>query len=223
MNKSFKDKTLQEKVYEELKLSLLNGEFQPGVSVTIRGLAHDLDVSPMPVREALRRLTAERALVLTPTGRVKVPSMTREKLAQLVSARICLEKQAAIDSIAYLNDELVDQLVRLNDEIDQSISRKDNREYLITHRRFHFSLYETAPSAVFMPLIESVWLQISPFLSYTLSLEHLQSYNTNDRHVEIIQALRDRDAMGLGFAIEADIRHGIGSLSDNDWPNDPVA
>ncbi|NKB62067.1 MAG: FCD domain-containing protein [Gammaproteobacteria bacterium] len=218
MTKSLKDKTLQEQVYENLKLGLLNGEFKPGVSVTIRGLAEELGVSAMPIREALRRLTTERALVLTPTGRVRVPCMTRKKLNQLVSARICLEKQAAIDAIPYIDDEMIEALSLLNDEIDQCIERNDYQAYLQKHRRFHFTLYQAAPSDVFMPLIESVWLQVSPFLSLTLSLEHLQSYNTNDRHVEIIQALGDRDATGLGFAIEADIRHGIGSLSEKDWP-----
>ncbi len=178
MTKSLKDKTLQEQVYENLKLGLLNGEFKPGVSVTIRGLAEELGVSAMPIREALRRLTTERALVLTPTGRVRVPCMTRKKLNQLVSARICLEKQAAIDAIPYIDDEMIEALSLLNDEIDQCIERNDYQAYLQKHRRFHFTLYQAAPSDVFMPLIESVWLQVSPFLSLTLSLEHLQSYNT---------------------------------------------
>ncbi len=209
--------TIQERVYGRLRDSLLNGDFSPGVSVTIRGLAKELQVSPMPVREALRRLTAERALILTPTGRVRVPNMTREKLAQLVTARICLEKQAALNAVAFIDHAMIRHLEGLNEEIDHSIERQDHKNYLLTHRQFHFRIYHAAPSEVFMPLIESVWLQISPFLRYTLSLEHLQRYNTNDQHLEIIQALKMKDATALGFSIEADIRQGIGSLSEKDW------
>jgi len=156
-------------------------------------------------------------LVLTPTGRVKVPTMTREKLAQLVNVRICLEKQLAVDTINFVDFNLIEYLESLNREIDNSIDRQDHQQYLITHREFHFSLYRAGPSAVFMPLIESIWLQISPFLRYALNIEHLQSYNTNDRHVEIIRALKDKDATALGFAVEADIRHGIGSITEKDW------
>ena len=211
------DQTMQAKVYAALKLALLNGDFVPGKSVTIRGLAADLEVSTMPVREALRRLTAERALRLSATGRVSVPLMTREKLAELVRARVCLERQAAMDSVAGIDDRLVDKLVLLNDAIDASIERGDQREYLVTHRDFHFSLYRIGAGEVFLPLIESIWLQVSPFLRYTLSFEHLATYNTNDRHLEVIEALKNRDATALGFAIEADIRHGIGSLTEIDW------
>ena len=214
-----KDPTLQEQAYERLKKDLLDGEFKPGHSITIRGLAQQLSVSPMPIREALRRLTAERALLLTPTGRVKVPDMTREKLNQLVNARICLEKQAAISAVLTISDAVIKRLEKLNERIDQSIDDNDSKRYLRTHRQFHFDLYKSGPSDVFMPLIESVWLQISPYLSLTLSREHLNNYNVNDRHVEIIHALKCRDSNALGFAIEADIRHGLGSLSESDWPH----
>ncbi len=211
------DKTLQEKVYGALKLSLLNGDFVPGHSVTIRGVAAELGVSAMPVREALRRLTAERALSLSATGRVSIPTMTREKLDELVSARICLEKQAAVNAVANITRGQVTKLVKLNEAIDRSIARQNHRQYLVKHREFHFFLYRIGAGQVFVPLIESVWLQISPFLRFTLSLEHLESYNTNDRHVEVIDALEKKDATALGFAIEADIRHGIGSLIESDW------
>ena len=95
------------------------------------------------------------------------------------------------------------------------ISKGDRKGYLVSHRKFHFDLYKAGSGTVFLPLIESIWLQVSPFLSDTL--EHLDDYNSNDRHVEIIQALEAKDATALGFAVEADIRQGLGSLADSDW------
>ena len=211
------EKTLQTRVYAELRDSILNGDFEPGSSVTIRGLAADLGVSMMPVREALRRLTTERALQLSATGRVSVPVMTRQKLAELVSARVCLEKQAALTALPQVKPADIKRLRRCNTQIDIAIERGDHRGYLQTHREFHFRLYALGPSEVFLPLIESVWLQVSPFLKYTLSLEHLTTYNNQDRHVDVIEALEAGDATALGFAIEADIRQGLGSLTEADW------
>ena len=52
--------TLYEKVYEELRNALMSGRFLPGEPLTIRGVAEALGTSIMPVREALRRLAAER-------------------------------------------------------------------------------------------------------------------------------------------------------------------
>lgn len=214
------ERTLQSRVYEALKLSLLNGDFIPGKPVTIRGLAADLGVSAMPVREALRRLTAERALQLSATGRVSVPVMTRDKLTQLVTARVCLEKQAALDALPFVTERHLQKLRRCNVDIDRAIDADNQRQYLAQHRRFHFMLYALGPNDVFMPLIESVWLQVSPFLKYTLSQDHLTDYNNQDRHVDVIEALKNGDATALGFAIEADIRQGLGSLTEADWKNE---
>ncbi len=209
--------SLQAQIYLALRRSILDGEFVPGKPFTIRGIAKDLGVSAQPVREALRRLVAERALAVSDTGRVSVPIMHREKLAELVRARICLERQAAIDAVPGVRDATVRRLEKLNARIDTAIEAGNHRRYLVAHRDFHFSLYRIGGGEVFLPLIESIWLQTSPFLRFTLSREHLQRYNTRDHHVEIIEALNARDATALGFAVEADIRHGLGALVESDW------
>src|ERR1700755_924479 len=50
---------VQDKVYAELRHWLMIGLFLPGEPITLRHLAHELGVSPMPVRAALRHLIAE--------------------------------------------------------------------------------------------------------------------------------------------------------------------
>ena len=45
-------------VFRALRRAIMTGHFPPGQAVTIRGLAESMNVSAMPVREALRRLAA---------------------------------------------------------------------------------------------------------------------------------------------------------------------
>ena len=70
------DAPLHENVYQEIRRNLMAGQFQPGEAVTLRGLAGKLGTSAMPVREALRRLVAERALDLGPNRTARVPVVT---------------------------------------------------------------------------------------------------------------------------------------------------
>src|SRR5690625_2794966 len=79
--------TRQEWAYRQLKEAILGGQFVPGRSVTLRGIAAMLDVSLTPVREAMRRLVAERALEAHGNRRVTVPKMTPRKLDELCSVR----------------------------------------------------------------------------------------------------------------------------------------
>src|SRR5262245_25015684 len=67
------------KVYGELRDALMRGRFIPSATVTLRGLAHALRTSAMPVRAALQQLVAEQALVVRPNRMVMVPRLTAER------------------------------------------------------------------------------------------------------------------------------------------------
>ncbi len=67
--------TRREQVYREVRRALMGGSFEPGQKITVTSLAIALGVSAMPVREALRRLAAERALEMQPNRSVRVPRL----------------------------------------------------------------------------------------------------------------------------------------------------
>ena len=98
--KSAEQKTNQW-VYQLLRTNLICGKIAPGVPLTIRGLAETLDVSPMPVREALHRLACEGAVEAKNNRRVIVPMMTAEKFAELCEIRILIESHAAEKALPF--------------------------------------------------------------------------------------------------------------------------
>jgi DNA-binding GntR family transcriptional regulator len=207
--------TVQEWVYRQLKERILMGQFVPGRSVTLRGIATMLDVSPTPVREALRRLVSERALEVHGNRRVSVPTMTRRKFDDLCAVRVSLETLAAERAMPSVDAELIARLRRLDAEIDEAVDQGDVTRYLKRHREFHYSLYTAGSTEVLMPLLDSVWLQFSPFLRLVVS--HIGVDYIVDRHAEALSALERGDGPGLRFAIEADVREGLGSLTEAEW------
>ena len=54
--------TTQEYVYRRLRNAIMIGAIEPGTSLTMRGLAEMMDLSPTPIREAIRRLSSEHAI-----------------------------------------------------------------------------------------------------------------------------------------------------------------
>ena len=57
-------------VYRGLRTRIMHGEILPATSMTLRGIGEDYSVSMTPAREAVRRLSAEGALMFSPSGRV---------------------------------------------------------------------------------------------------------------------------------------------------------
>lgn len=197
-------------VYQTLRQALLSGQIRPGFALTIRGLADVLGVSSMPVREALQRLGCEGAIEVKDNRRVIVPQMTPARLNELFSLRIVLETHAAEGALAYIREEDVRELERLDAEIDRAYKQGDMELGALSNQAFHRYLYQCHPFQVSVPLIERVWLQLAPFVR--IAMEKLQRNYRIDRHQEALKAIRHCNAYALRRAIESDIRDGMASI-----------
>lgn len=83
--------TLSDRVYEQIRNAILQGEVPDGTELNQVELAHGLGVSRVPVREALRRLQAERLLDANPFHRFVVTSLSREQVLEFYDLRQELE------------------------------------------------------------------------------------------------------------------------------------
>jgi DNA-binding GntR family transcriptional regulator len=201
------DVPAHERVYRTLRQRILIGGFLPGRSVTLRGIAQQLDVSPMPVREAVRRLIAERALDMHDNRRVSVPAMTPEKFGQIVFARRSLEPELAARALPRCGAAEIAELEALDDGIDVCMQNGDTEGYLRLNYQFHFTMYRLAKSDMLLSLVESVWLQFGPFMRVVYG--RFGTVNLVDQHVLAIAAVRAHDEQALRQAISEDIMQGM--------------
>ncbi|MFT5219224.1 MAG: DNA-binding GntR family transcriptional regulator [Gammaproteobacteria bacterium] len=197
-------------VYQLLRNNLLCGRIGPGIPLTIRGLAERLQVSPMPVREALHRLGCEGAVEVKNNRRVIVPMMTAEKFSELCDLRILIESHAADGALPYVTEADIAELEKIDKRIDDAVNTGDIDNISLLNQQFHRRLYNTNPHQISLPLIESLWLQLGPFSRIAIS--KLEKVYLVDRHAEALEALRAGNQFGLRRAIEADIRDGIASI-----------
>jgi DNA-binding GntR family transcriptional regulator len=75
--------TLGERAYAKLADLLISGRLAPGEKLSLRAAADVLGVSIMPVREAVSRLIADKALEVTPNRAVRVPLMSAAQFRDL--------------------------------------------------------------------------------------------------------------------------------------------
>lgn len=208
--KKLADQPTHRWVYEVLRENLMCGRIRPGIALTIRGLADLLDVSAMPIREALRRLASEKAIEVKGNRRVVVPLMTPQKFAELNELRILLEVHAAIKAMPYIKTKDIRKMGDYDAAIERAIKQGDADNITLQNRAFHRHLYAANPLQESLPFIESLWLQLGPFSR--IAIDKLEKSYRVDRHEEALQALQQKNAIALGQAIEADIRDGIASV-----------
>ncbi|MDG1995697.1 MAG: GntR family transcriptional regulator [Emcibacteraceae bacterium] len=211
---SIDEETSQEWVYRAIRFAIMSGQFQPNQALTIRQIARLLKVSAMPVREALKRLTAEGALTIKSNRRIIVPMLIPARLSELIELRVELESFAAIRALPYVSKEVIELLEELNSKQNAAFEARDFQGIILENQNFHRTLYSAHPHSVTMPMIEQLWLQIGPL--HRLSVAKLPEHYTHDRHCDIMDALKAQNPFGLKSAIEADIRESIGYLTESD-------
>lgn len=196
-----------EVTYGRLRDMVLFGALAPGQAVTIQGLIRDLDAGMTPVREAIRRLTAEGALVLQGNRRVSVPKMTLALLDQLGYARLAIEPKLAELACARLTPERIARLVAIDALIEPAIHAGDVQAYLAQNHAFHFTLYEAAEAAALEDIARSLWLRFGPSLRVVCG--RYISSGLPDRHAEALAAMQAGDAAALVRAMQEDIAQGL--------------
>src|ERR1043166_10284213 len=80
-----------EQAYNHILQSILSGELTPGMRVPAETVAETLGISRMPVRDALRRLEGDGAIVISPNRGAAVAADTPHQVVQLIQMRAVLE------------------------------------------------------------------------------------------------------------------------------------
>lgn len=209
--------TQRERVYFEVRRSLMAGDFEPGQKITIGAVSSALGVSATPVREALRRLTAERALTMRPNRSVAVPRLSRVEVLKIREIRCLLEGDAAAEAAERASNFEIDQLSQLMLAMAGARDRRDPKAILHINEQFHFVIYNAARIPVLVEIIETLWLRSAPTMNVLIQPRFMDRYpvdTQNQNNLALIDALRARSPEEARLAVQREIIEGSNLLDE---------
>jgi DNA-binding GntR family transcriptional regulator len=146
----------QERAYRTLRERILSGTYGPGYRIVIGALAEELDVSAVPVREAIRRLEAEGLIVYRPNAGAQVapaePGLYDEEMTVLA----VLEGYATALAAPALGAEHVARLTAINERMVAAMERIDALAFGQLNQEFHTAIYERCPNGALVELLRDV-------------------------------------------------------------------
>ena len=202
---------IQDHVYARLRELILNGGIEPGRTVTVQSLSVAFEVSAMPVREAMHRLVAEKALTVVAGRSIGIPPLTLERLEDLRRVRVESEGIAVEWASQAITSADLSRLAEIIAVMVQANAAGDRRRYVPANRDFHFTIYRAAGSETLLAIIESLWLQIGPYINLLNTIDDWSS--AIGEHQAILDALRRGDARGARKALQADLDGAASALS----------
>lgn len=194
---------LHERVYSALADAVMAGAFLPGQKVTVRELASRFATSPMPVREAIRRLVTQQAFEALPNRTVRVPAFSPEKVQDLCQVRCMIEGTAAAWAAERATPALVAKVEKLLATELAAFQRDDLHRLLQADRELHLTVWRAAEAPSLLPCCEMLRLQIGPYLGELECDGRMLA--AVEQHQVLADALRRQDAAAARQAIHDNI------------------
>lgn len=211
-----KHQSLADIAYTALVNAIVNQDFEPGLQLSIDGLARQLSMSNTPVREALMRAHGERLIQQrTNHGFIVSDFLTPEELHHMFELRHMLETHALAssefdnDAIHELNS-LVEQMANTSDgEV-----YNDYKDYLMLDHHFHHFLVKLGGNSFILKAWEDLHVHLHLSRLYT-GIGLFDGQNSLEEHRTIVRALERQntdEAVELLSDHIRDVEHRLGSF-----------
>lgn len=179
-----------ERCLAEIRTMVLSGELLPGQKVHQGEIAEHLNLSRIPVREALSQLHAEGLLVHKPNTGFTVARFNSEDLAEIYLMRRLLETELlrTLDP----GDVDVKAMRRLHQQMADISPAESAQTYQKLNREFHFHLFDCSPLELVRQEVSRLWY-MSGFYRSLYLYEAETSVHLQREHEEIMAAVKAGD------------------------------
>jgi DNA-binding GntR family transcriptional regulator len=193
--------------YTELRRRIVSGEIAPGTRLDLNELCEFLNVSRMPVREALSRLDAQGLVEIRPQAATVVSPLSVGDLRDTYDARIALETMLAGAAAEHVDRDLIQEMQREIDRQRACADADDLEGFLVSDRAFHDLLYERAQ----MPRTRDIVLRLRDVADrYIYLFLQAASHRRESigEHAVLLEHCAQGNRVKLQKAVETHIRRG---------------
>jgi DNA-binding GntR family transcriptional regulator len=192
------------RIAAHIRQQILDGDIAPGQRLRQEEIAERLGVSRLPVREALRILTAEGLTEHEPNKGARVPLRSAREVDMLYQMRERLEPLALAESLPLLDDGALATLDDLQDAIERYT---DVTEFLRLDREFHLLTYSRCELEPLAGTVVRMWNSTQYYRRLFMTLNgESRRWVVNAEHRLLLDAVRRRDAIDAGRVLEGHIR-----------------
>ena len=184
-----------ELVYRRIRERILDGRYGPGYRLVLTAIARDLEVSPVPVREAIRRLEAEDLVTFEHNVGARVRTLDDEAWEQLVEMLAVLDGYAVMRARPRIPAKALREAAEINGELRrQAADIPDNAKVMALHRTFHRTIYQYADNEYLIESLDRVWDRIDASRVLVSLYPAKRLASAVQEHDDLVERLRQDDA-----------------------------
>lgn len=191
--------SLTDRVYRQIKASILGHEIPLGAKIRDEDLAVQLGVSRTPVREAIRNLIRDGLVEVVPRSQTRVRLFTEDDIEEIFDLRVALETLAVRKAAERLSKEQVHHLRQLHEAAELALTKGNVEPALEFDRNMHRIILEGSGNVRLQEMMVNINDYVMLFRSISARTPAHRGFNY--KHREILRALEREDAEAAARAL----------------------
>ena len=211
MSTMFRSK--KEVVYDLLHKAIIQGEYKPGERLVIDELASRLDVSQIPIREALRQLEADGFVEIAPYIGASVTDISADSVFEIFALLETMEAICGRAACRYISETEIEKLDLLVQQMDNYLDKPEKWSEL--NKAFHLLICDYAHTGLIREMMRKVldhWDRLR--LYYMKDVLGLRLEMAQVEHRQIMAAFHNRDANDVERLIRAHNQNALAAYNN---------
>jgi len=189
-------KSKSQHAYEWLRERIQRAEFGPGHRLVLRVIADELGMSVVPVREAVRRLEADKYVEFEPNVGARVAVMDDQAYADAMQTLGIVEGAATALAAPFITAADLAAAAEINQQMQALLDEFDPYAFTRLNHAFHRSLFSRCPNGMLLDAVERSWSQIARVRVSTFAVIPARARESIAEHETLLALVR----RGAAFA-----------------------
>ncbi|MES0827038.1 GntR family transcriptional regulator [Ruegeria sp. SCP11] len=180
-------------IYEILKRQIIAGEREPGEELKILPLAKDMDISIVPLREAVRMLAAENLVELRPRRSPIIAKLDVRDLVEMNQIRGALEPIILADAVQRHTAKTLGECEKV---LKRTLKARDPWEMVELNKNFHLALLGPSRLKRSLDIVSDQYDGIARLTQFRVITHEEQLGKLHEEHARIFEATKRGDVDG---------------------------
>lgn len=180
--------------YDWIRERIARHEYGPGYRLVLGSIAGELDMSVVPVREAIRRLEAEHLVTFEKNVGARVSVVDEDQYVYTMQTLGLLEGYATGLAAPLLTADDLERAGEINGRMRRLLDDFDAHVYTQLNQQFHAVLFAACPNPHILDLVERAWSRLAGIRDTSFALipgRPLHSVEEHDRLLELLRTGAD--------------------------------
>jgi DNA-binding GntR family transcriptional regulator len=187
--------------YAFIRERIEDGRYVPGYRLVLAQIAGELEISVVPVREAIRRLEAEGLVSFERNVGAQVALIKEAEYLHTMQTLALVEGFATALSAPTLTPDHLARARAINERMRRSLDDFDPHRFTTLNLEFHAVIFEECPNPHILDLVHRGWNRMKVLRDSSFSFVPGRARGSVEEHVHILDLIEQgADALEIELA-----------------------